>query len=82
MAGKLIAYQCTAPAHPPSHDHADKLTIHAGSWAFCAFGARADGHEWSETGGEDFATLMRKFGLAVTVPEGDIDPRPRAASRA
>ncbi len=65
MGGSLIAYECTAPGHQPSAEHVDKLTIHQGAWAFCAFDALAQGHAWSQTGGVDLETLMRRGRRAV-----------------
>lgn len=63
MAVKLIAYECVADSHQPSLAHPDKLTIHDGAWSFCPFDARAEGHEWRETGGADLATVAQRFGL-------------------
>ncbi|HKY50306.1 MAG TPA: hypothetical protein VJP45_03535 [Candidatus Limnocylindria bacterium] len=63
MGVKLIAYECVAPEHQPSLLHPDKLTIHDGHWAFCAFDARAEGHRWSETGGEQMEVLLTRSGL-------------------
>ncbi len=60
MGITLIAYECIAPGHQPTPQHADKLTIHEGAWAFCAFDALATGHEWRETGGVDVDTLVRR----------------------
>jgi hypothetical protein len=72
MGKKLIAYQCTAPSHPPSLLHADKLTVHQRGWAFCPFDARADGHRWTDTGGEDLDTILRRAGLGIA-PSAGID---------
>ena len=71
MAAKLIAYQCVATDHQPSHLHPDKLTIYDGHWAFCAFDARANGHKWDETGGEQLEILMRHAGLIGGVATHD-----------
>jgi hypothetical protein len=63
MAAKLIAYECVATEHHPDHVHPDKLTIHDGHWAFCAFDSRATGHQWAKTGGEQLEMLMAKHGI-------------------
>ena len=63
MGTKLVAYECIAPEHQPTLLHPDKLTIHDHEWAFCAFDARASGHQWSEKGGEQIEVLMRRYGL-------------------
>jgi len=62
---KLVVFECVAANHQPSVLHPDKLTVHKGSWAFCPFDARADSHEWHETGGEDVGSLLRRFGLPI-----------------
>ncbi len=61
----LVAYECVAARHQPSLLFPDKLTIHGGSWAFCAFDAHAGGHQWRETGGAAFGDLLRKAGIAL-----------------
>lgn len=63
MAAKLIAFECVARDHQPTLLHPDKLTVHDGEWAFCAFDARAEGHEWRRTGGMDLASLAYRAGL-------------------
>jgi hypothetical protein len=73
VGSKLIAYECVASAHQASPKNPDKLTIYNGRWAFCAFGALADDHEWRDTGGADFGSLMRKVGLAVVAAGNEID---------
>jgi hypothetical protein len=80
MAPKLIAFDCEAPAHRPDLSHPDKLTIHEGHWAFCRFSARADGHVWRATGGEDVVSLMRKAGLAVGATGDQMGAAKRATS--
>ena len=51
-AEALIHYYCVSAAHAErSRELVDKLTIHAGQWAFCPLNARLDGHEWRATGG-------------------------------
>ena len=65
MRTNLIVYECVAPEHQPSLLFPDKLTIHQGSWAFCAFDSHADGHRWRETGGAQFTDLLRKAGIAL-----------------
>jgi hypothetical protein len=64
VSAKIIAYECVAPSHEPNAAYPDKLTINEGGWAFCPFDARADGHDWHATGGEDLATLLRRRGHA------------------
>ena len=80
MGAKLIAYSCEAKSHVASSDHPDKLTIHAGQWAFCRYSARADDHEWRATGGEDVVVLMRKAGLHV-VAGNEIDTGLRVTAK-
>jgi hypothetical protein len=46
-----IAYQCTAPSHRTGDAGPDKLTVHAGEWAFCPYDAKAEGHQWVSSGG-------------------------------
>jgi hypothetical protein len=62
---KLVAFECTSSRHRPSLAHPDKLTVHDGKWAFCAFDARAEGHEWRDTGGEAIDVLMTRSGLGA-----------------
>ena len=69
MGAKLITYECVAVDHRPDQSHADKLTIHQSAWAFCAFDARADGHTWKETGGQDIDALLRHAGLSAFVEQ-------------
>lgn len=63
VGARLIAYECVAAAHQPSLVYPDKLTVYQGAWAYCAFDARAAGHEWRETGGVELAALVRNYGL-------------------
>ena len=65
MGPTLVVYECVAPDHQPGMLHPDKLTAHDGRWAFCAFDARAEGHEWRATGGTDMSALLNRIGLAV-----------------
>jgi hypothetical protein len=76
MAVTLIAYECIAAGHQPTPQHADKLTVHEGGWAFCAFDALATGHQWRETGGVEMETLMRR-GRHAAAPESPIRPTSR-----
>ena len=76
MGATLIAYECIATGHQPTPQHADKLTIHEGAWAFCAFDTLATGHEWRATGGVDMDTLVRR-GRHAPVPETPIQPASR-----
>lgn len=53
-----VAYECTAPAHQVGEGGGpDKLTVHQGQWAFCAFDVKAGGHEWRPTGGVPLSML-------------------------
>jgi hypothetical protein len=58
-----VGFACTAPAHQASEGGPDKLTVHEGKWAFCAFDARAEGHVWGPTGGLTL-TMLRAAALA------------------
>src|SRR2546430_14407519 len=51
--GGLIHYVCIADAHISSvrQSTSDTLTVVAGRWAFCAFDAKGEGHDWRETEG-------------------------------
>ena len=51
--GGLIHYVCIADAHASreAKSSSDTLTIVTKRWAYCAFDARADGHQWQETEG-------------------------------
>jgi len=51
--GGLIHYVCIADAHASreSKSSSDTLTVVSNRWAYCAFDARAEGHEWQETEG-------------------------------
>jgi hypothetical protein len=71
MGAKLITYECVADDHQPDHAHPDKLTIHDGHWAFCAFDARATGHKWVDIGGEQLEMLMAKHGITGRVAMHD-----------
>ena len=72
MGMKLIKYECVANAHRPTSNGADKLTIHEGAWAFCAFDALSDGHIWKHNEGEAFDTLLRHAGLSVYLDPHEI----------
>ena len=64
MAANVVDFECVAPDHAASSQHPDKLTIHDGRWAFCAFDALSDGHTWRATGGVALAELMRRAGMS------------------
>jgi hypothetical protein len=72
MGTKLITYECVAAAHQPSANGADKLTIHDHEWAFCAFDARADGHEWRRGDAEAFDVLLRHAGLPANLDHHEV----------
>jgi hypothetical protein len=59
-----VAFACTAPTHQSTGGGPDKLTIHDGQWAFCAFDAQAHGHVWGPTGGRTL-TMLRAAALAL-----------------
>ncbi len=66
-----IAYKCSAPAHRTGDAGPDKLTVHAGEWAFCPYDAKADGHQWVPTGGLPLTMLRHTAVLRRTeVKEG------------
>lgn len=77
MRQKLIAYECVSPDHKPSVLHPDKLTIHDGEWAFCAFDARADGHHWRATGGAPLEALTVRAGLMSLPTVADSEEKAR-----
>ena len=62
--GGLIHYVCIADAHASreSKSSSDTLTIVTNRWAYCAFDARAEGHDWQET--EGVTIEMLRSGLA------------------
>lgn len=41
-----VTYVCAAPSHQSREGGPDKITVHAGAWAFCRYDTKADGHEW------------------------------------
>jgi len=54
----LVYYRCMAAAHQElSGRESDTLTIHEGKWAYCPHDVRAEGHEWTETGGQTLAEV-------------------------
>lgn len=60
----LIHYVCIADAHASreSKSSSDTLTVVTNRWAYCAFDARAEGHEWHETEGVTIETLRSGLG--------------------
>lgn len=52
-----VGFSCAAPTHQNREGGPDKLTVHEGQWAFCAFDARADGHDWRRTEGITLTSL-------------------------
>lgn len=58
-----VAYQCASLAHREAEGGPDKLTVHDGQWAFCPYDARADGHEWTPTGGLTLPMLRHAVAL-------------------
>ena len=65
--GAKIGFECVAPEHRGkiADDQPDKLTIVNGEWAYCPRSARAEGHEWKTTGGEEYASVMRRTSHSV-----------------
>ena len=65
--GAKIGFECIAPEHrlKDDDDMPDKLTIVDGEWAYCPRSARAEGHEWKTTGGEDYASLTRRISHSI-----------------
>lgn len=57
--GGLIHFICIADAHATreSKSSSDTLTVVSNQWAYCAFDARSDGHQWQETEGVTFEQL-------------------------
>jgi hypothetical protein len=57
--GGLVHYVCIADAHVSreSKSASDTLTVVSGRWAYCAFDAQGDGHEWRETDGVTIEAL-------------------------
>jgi len=51
--GGLIHYVCVADAHVSGvrTSSSDTLTVVSGRWAFCAFDAKGQGHDWRQTEG-------------------------------
>ncbi len=62
--GGLIHFVCMAGAHasPERKSASDTLTVVAGRWAYCAFDAKGEGHQWHETNGVTIEAL--RSGLA------------------
>ncbi|MGH2377464.1 MAG: hypothetical protein ACRDGT_03235 [Candidatus Limnocylindria bacterium] len=58
-----VAFNCVAPAHQAGEGGPDKLTVHEGQWAYCAFDARSDDHDWHPTEGLTL-TMLRSSALA------------------
>lgn len=57
--GGLVNYVCIADAHVSrqTRSSSDTLTVVAGRWAYCAFDAKGEGHEWRETDGVTLEVL-------------------------
>jgi hypothetical protein len=72
--GGLIHYVCIADAHASreSKSRSDTLTVVANRWAYCAFDARAEGHEWRETEGVTLEVLRagHPHGRLAQLPTG------------
>ena len=61
--GGLIHYVCIADAHMSSvrTSSSDTLTVVSGRWAFFAFDAKGEGHDWRETEGVTIEALRSGF---------------------
>jgi hypothetical protein len=57
--GGLIHFICIADAHATreTKSSSDTLTVISNQWAYCAFDARAEGHQWQEAEGVTFEEL-------------------------
>jgi hypothetical protein len=57
--GGLVHFICIADAHATreTKSSSDTLTVVSNQWAYCAFDARAEGHDWQETEGVMFEEL-------------------------
>jgi hypothetical protein len=57
--GGLVHFVCIADAHATreTKSSSDTLTVVSNRWAYCAFDAKAEGHEWHETEGVTFEGL-------------------------
>jgi len=55
----LVHFVCIADAHATreTKSSSDTLTVVSNQWAYCAFDAKAEGHEWRETEGVTFEGL-------------------------
>ena len=73
--GGLIHYVCIADTHLSSArvSSSDTLTVVSGRWAFCAFDAKGEGHEWRETEGVTIEALRSGFpkGRLAQLPAED-----------
>ena len=71
--GAKIGFECVSPEHrlKNEQDMPDKLTIVNGEWAYCPRSARAEGHEWKTTGGEDYTAVMRRTSHSVVQAESE-----------
>lgn len=59
-----VAFVCDAPAHRSGEGGGpDKLTVHDGRWAFCAYDSKADGHEWKPSSGLSLSMLRHPPGV-------------------
>lgn len=82
VTARVISFECVAEGHTANARHPDKLTIHEERWAFCPFNARATGHQWRETGGQDLDLLMGRLAVALSsVPATKPEPPAKVAAR-
>lgn len=61
--GGLIQYVCIADAHVSGErtSASDTITVIAGRWAYCAFNAKDEGHDWRETEGVTIEALRSRL---------------------
>jgi hypothetical protein len=55
---KLVKFVCVAKAHADGRSDSP-LTIHEGTWAFCARGGDGTGHDWRPSDGLPLLEAMR-----------------------
>ena len=62
---KLVEYECVATDHQQPTARGDKLTVHDGRWAFCAYDTHADGHVWQLIDEDGVDDLQRRVATAL-----------------
>lgn len=62
-----VEFICVAAAHPPRQaPNGTGLTVHEGTWAYCASGA-SEGHEWKAVEHASLDVLTRAAATAARV---------------